>query len=93
VQRNRLLEQLDEGLLSPHGLDLVSASAGSGKTASGVIADQGALNGVLARIRDLGLPLVAVRRVSAQDGLSRADECPAIQHGGARVAPAEEEAM
>jgi hypothetical protein len=30
---------------------------------TGVIADQPALHGVLAKVRDLGLPLLAVRRV------------------------------
>jgi hypothetical protein len=37
---------------------------GNGTTViSGVIADQAALHGVLQRVRDLGLPLVSVRRV------------------------------
>ena len=33
---------------------------------SGVVADQAALHGVLARVRDLGLPLLSVRRIGSQ---------------------------
>ena len=35
---------------------------------SGVLADQAALHGVLMRIRDLGLPLVAVSRITRGEG-------------------------
>ena len=35
---------------------------------AGDLADQAALHGVLARVRDLGLPLLAVNRVEADGG-------------------------
>lgn len=38
---------------------------------SGPLADQAALHGVLAKVRDLGLPLLAVNRVADDD-----PECP-----------------
>ena len=56
-----------EGILDSHwsawfdGLQLASDAAGR-TTISGPVADQAALHGVLTRIRDLGLTLLAVRR-------------------------------
>jgi hypothetical protein len=37
-------------------------------TLSGVVADQAALHGLLARIRDLGLPLLSVQRLGQESG-------------------------
>ena len=56
-----------EGILDPRwsawfdGLQLASDAAGR-TTITGPVADQAALHGLLAKIRDLGLPLLTVRR-------------------------------
>jgi hypothetical protein len=44
------------------GLQLSSDQAGQ-TTIAGPVADQAALHGLLAKIRDLGLPLLSVRRL------------------------------
>ena len=45
---------------------------GDGTTViTGQVTDQSALHGVLQRIRDLGLPLVSVHRINAEDRRSR----------------------
>jgi hypothetical protein len=43
------------------GLDMVELQ-GDGMLLTGIVADQAALHGILTRIRDLGIPLVSVRR-------------------------------
>ena len=45
----------------------VAATAGGDTTLSGPLADQSALHGVMARIRDLGLELVSVTLEAEQD--------------------------
>lgn len=47
-------------------LELV-AIPGDGMVMRGVFADQAALHGVLARIRDLGVPLLSVRRIDGTE--------------------------
>jgi hypothetical protein len=44
------------------GLDVTSTPTGE-TTLTGPLRDQAALHGILARVRDLGLPLIAVRRL------------------------------
>jgi hypothetical protein len=56
------------GVLDPgwsawfEGLRVTSDQAGQ-TTIAGPVADQAALHGLLAKIRDLGLPLLSVRRI------------------------------
>jgi hypothetical protein len=42
----------------------VTAEEGDETTLSGLIRDQAALHGALAKVRDLGLPLIAVNRIA-----------------------------
>jgi hypothetical protein len=42
----------------------VSSDAPGQTLIAGPVADQAALHGVLAKVRDLGLPLLSVRRIS-----------------------------
>jgi hypothetical protein len=57
-----------QGVLDPgwsawfEGLRVTSDQAGQ-TTIAGPVADQAALHGLLAKIRDLGLPLLSVRRI------------------------------
>lgn len=60
-----------EGHLYPHwaaslGLAIIHEPDGT-TTFSGPVADQAELHGILARIRDLGVPLVAVAAASRDD--------------------------
>ena len=52
------------------GLEVIGP-AGEGTRIRGTFADQAALHGTLARIRDLGIPLVEVRRLPPDDGPAR----------------------
>jgi hypothetical protein len=44
------------------GLQITSDQAGQ-TTIAGLVADQAALHGLLAKVRDLGLPLLSVRQI------------------------------
>lgn len=46
---------------------------------TGVITDQAALHGVLAKIRDLGLPLLSVNRIAFGEASEDADSKPGSQ--------------
>jgi hypothetical protein len=58
-----------EGVLEPRwstwfdGLCVNSDASGQTTTISGPVTDQAALHGLLGKVRDLGLPLIAVRRI------------------------------
>ena len=60
-------EIMVQGILGPRrsawfdGLQLASDAAGR-TTITGPVADQAALHGLLTKVRDLGLPLLSVRR-------------------------------
>ncbi len=61
-----------EGVLGSHGAawfdGLHVCSEGRETVITGLLADQPALHGVLARVRDLGLCLISVRRLGPGDG-------------------------
>jgi hypothetical protein len=45
------------------GLRVSSDASGQTTTIAGPVTDQAALYGLLGKVRDLGLPLIAVRRI------------------------------
>jgi hypothetical protein len=59
----RIQGHLDDCWSSWFGGLTVAAEEGDETTLSGLIRDQAALHGVLAQVRDLGLPLIAVNRL------------------------------
>ena len=48
------------------GLDVSGDPDAGTTTIAGPVVDQAALHGLLAKVRDLGLPLVSVRRIDPQ---------------------------
>jgi hypothetical protein len=48
------------------GLQITSQPDSGATVIAGAVADQAALHGLLAKVRDLGLPLISVRRVDPQ---------------------------
>ena len=68
------------GAASFAGFELIEIP-GDGMLLRGRVVDQAALHGVLAQVRDLGIPLVSVRRGEA-DGSPPADEVPSDRPGG-----------
>jgi hypothetical protein len=52
------------------GMSLSSDDTSGETTLSGSIADQAALHGLLSKVRDLGLPLLAVRRLDSAPAAS-----------------------
>jgi len=47
------------------GMQIINEDGGA-TVITGVVADQAALHGLLAKVRDLGLPLVSVRHIDAE---------------------------
>jgi hypothetical protein len=52
------------------GLAIAIESDGT-TTLTGALADQAALHGLLTRIRDLGVPIVSIRRLSPEEGVGK----------------------
>ena len=73
----QLYEIRIEGHLGPEwsawfdGLTITNEPNGEAVLA-GPVVDQAALHGLMAKVRDVGLPLLSVHRIKALDGTSRA---------------------
>ena len=71
IERPERYEIRVQGVLDRHwsawfeGLELRSEPGGV-TVLAGPVADQAALHGLLARVRDLGLPLLSVRRIDPE---------------------------
>ncbi|MBN1135512.1 MAG: hypothetical protein JXM73_02960 [Anaerolineae bacterium] len=57
------------------GLEMVQGPDGE-TVLTGPVTDQAALHGILNRIRDLGVPLLSVRRLSADEASAGRDAAP-----------------
>lgn len=73
-QRPQRYEIVVEGLLDPGwaewlgGMEIENDADGTTTRLSGSVIDQAELHGLLSRVRDLGVPLLLVRRLSDTDG-------------------------
>ena len=57
------------------GLEMVQGPGGE-TVLTGPVIDQAALHGILNRIRDLGVPLLSVRRLSADEASAERNDAP-----------------
>lgn len=73
-ESNRQVYQIRvKGNLDPQWSDwfdglAITPQANDETLLAGPVTDQGALHGLLAKIRDLGLPLLSLERVESEDG-------------------------
>ena len=70
------------GLICSAFPELQAVVRGGDTVLSGVLADQAALYGVLAKLEALGLELIEVRRLDRQYGIVPAGEPPALNNDG-----------
>ncbi|MBN1659345.1 MAG: hypothetical protein JXA93_13150 [Anaerolineae bacterium] len=72
-----------EGYLSAHraqmfeGMEMVQGPDGE-TVLTGPVLDQAALHGILNRIRDLGVPLLSVRRLSPDEASTEINGAPSL---------------